>query len=396
VTLRRRIATAAGLLLLALGAAFVVWLRGPAPASDEELSALRARRDRLRATAEAALSARVPIEQVEEGGGNVVLAVRNGFVDDLLERLVPAYLSRVRLNLEGVEADEQGALRKGTPLGDLKLGSWDLHLVLREAHGVLRAGTPELSFERGQVNVRQPFELLEGQVRGGLAFRWDSSGVTNLVCRDFESVIAVAGRARPRHYSASGVFLVSATDGAITLRPEFGRPSFRLMVEASEGTWEEARAALEREDGLLKCGLAMDPPEVVERLRDVVARGIEVRLPRELFKAVRWPARLGEQIEVQGRPVRFEVRSPDVRITERFLIYAATVDLQRGSEPAPVVPNGSPTGAVEPSAHSRAPAPGGFSARPGSSSSAQQGRRPWEPRSSTPRASASGSGYSPS
>jgi hypothetical protein len=98
------------------------------------------------------------------------------------------------------------------------------------------------------------------------------------------------------------------------------------------------RAALEEQDQILRCGLAIDPDEIMPRLAQLLRRGFEVTLPRSLFRAVDLPAGVRREVSVDERRVDLAVSTRALRITSEAVWYAAEVRARGRVGAAPSVP----------------------------------------------------------
>ena len=96
-------------------------------------------------------------------------------------------------------------------------------------------------------------------------------------------------------------------------------------MDLAPGSWADVRRALEEQDRLLRCGIALDPDETLAKLKDVLRNGFDVKLPRSLFRTVELPARLTREVAVEDRRVELEVRTNDLRVTPRAFWYSAVV-----------------------------------------------------------------------
>jgi hypothetical protein len=63
------------------------------------------------------------------------------------------------------------------------------------------------------------------------------------------------------------------------------------------------QAALDRQDKLFRCGLALKPDAVLARLKEVVEKGFVVKLPESLFRQVQMPSVLARTVHVADREV---------------------------------------------------------------------------------------------
>ena len=72
-----------------------------------------------------------------------------------------------------------------------------------------------------------------------------------------------------------------------------------------------------------------------EKLRAVVQRGFDVKLPRKLFPEVRLPVELEQSVDLEGRSLHVQVRPAGLSLTPMRLWYGA--DVRLADVPAPAV-----------------------------------------------------------
>jgi len=154
------------------------------------------------------------------------------------------------------------------------------------------------------------------------------------VCKDFETEQEISGRVKPEEYPVHGSFLLAAGKDSITATPRFD-PAFRLKVDLSRESWDKVRAALEAQDDITRCGLALDPDKVFARLQELVGKGFMIHLPRKLLRPVTLPAGVTESVEVEGRRVAVAVTQNALRITPEGLWYTVGVRADIAGAPRP-------------------------------------------------------------
>jgi hypothetical protein len=259
---------------------------------------------------------------------DLALALRADFARDVIRDVAKGYLDRVDLTLGGIDVLKQGSLSKDTFLGRIRAGDWTASLQIHEIEGVMRAGEPEVRFVDGnRVAVTFPAHLDEGEGRASIVFNWDSRGIANLVCRDFEISEEIHGAVLPEQYPVRGHFTLVAADDALTAQPHF-TSEFRVKLDLSPGSWTAVRARLEEQDRFGKCGMAMDPEKVMVQLRELAARGFKVKVPARIFRAIVLPAHLAESVTVARHQVGVAITQNALRISRDLLWYSATVGLR--------------------------------------------------------------------
>jgi hypothetical protein len=336
VKARRRRSRRPWLLLLVCavaGGAAWWWLRPepPPPPTSGLLPEFRERHERLHRRLEPLLEREALLQAVAADPGNVGVAIRSGLVEQLVENVAGLYLDKVSLDLP-LEAriNESGTVRVKTFLGRIHAGTWRVALTIHRVHGVLRARKPRVDFEgTNRVDVELPLALEQAQGRATVRFEWDSKSIANVVCRDFEITRTIEGRVLPQEYPVSGAFLLSAGADRLIAVPSFEDRPFRLRVDLVPESWGELRRALESQDRLLRCGVGIDPDTIVEKLRGVVRKGFDVRLPRSLFRPVQLPASVRHSVVVQDRTIDLSVTPSDLRTGPDTIWYSASVRSRR-------------------------------------------------------------------
>jgi hypothetical protein len=337
--------TAAGLALLAalVGAAVAVALywRDYRPRETGRTRALRAEYEALRAQLETHLSAEPLLTCDEVESGDVVVGIRTPYLGDVIREVSRRYLDRVRLDLApDIHVREKGELETKTFFGKMKLGDWSVNLNIARLQGVLAGSTPELSIASANtVRVTMPVSIVQGRGSGTVRFGWDSKSVANLVCKDFELTESLEATVLPDRYLVRGGFKLMADAARVVAEPVFPREKYRVRVDLTPESWAKAEAALRSQDTLGKCGLAMNPEQVVSQLRDLGHKGFEFRLPRTLFRPIVLPARIHSEVAAYGTKVAVQVEPRLLRLTDEALWYGVAV---RGRLLAPADPRAVP------------------------------------------------------
>ena len=267
--------------------------------------------------------------------GDVILGVRSSLARSLIQEVAARYLDKVGLDLKDIRVEKEGKLKSSTPIGRKNVGRWAITLTIHRVQGVLRAGVPRVEVRgANRLAVAMPVRIAEGHGNATLAFSWDPHSIVKLVCHDFDVVEPMAGRILPREYPVSGVFVFTASGRRLIATPQSWDRTFRLEVDPSEESWAKVRRALEEQNQLDRCGLAMSPDDVMDQLRELVAKGFDVKLPRRLYRPVSFPAAFRESVTVDDRPVDLAVQPYELRTTPDVIWFAATVRTRVGESTA--------------------------------------------------------------
>jgi len=261
------------------------------------------------------------VAEAQRFKGDIVVSVRAGLVKQVAKEAARRYFDRVALDLSGIEVKESGEIHTDTPVGRVNAGEWTLHVSLHHVRGILKARVPRIDLKTGnEAELDLPVLLEEGEGTAAVRFAWKSHGLAKIVCKDFESTQEISGRVKPEEYPVRGSFLLAAGKDSITATPRFD-PQFRLKVELSRESWAKVRAALQAQDDITRCGLALDPDKVFARLQELVGQGFVIHLPRKLLRTATLPAGVTESVDVEGRRVAVAAAHNALRITPEGLWY---------------------------------------------------------------------------
>jgi len=311
--------------------------------ASERAAAVRAENDVLHRRLDQLLGKDPLVSAVSARKGDVHVTIQSSLVRDLVKAVARRYLDRVELDLPLEKTvHETGTLKKGTFLGKMKAGDWDVTVVIHRVRGVLAAGEPQLLVASGNgLRVQMPVTIEKSEGSATVRFKWDSSGLANVLCRDFEVSRDIRGRLISNAYVLDGVVQLAAGPDGLRAEPSFPRSTFRLRVDLLPASWAEVRQALGEQDKLLKCGIALDPETVVPKLSGLLAKGFDVKLPRSLFRAVDMPASVGGTGSLDGHEVAVLVTTEGLEGTPEALWYSASVHSSpvTPASPAPASPS---------------------------------------------------------
>jgi hypothetical protein len=150
--------------------------------------------------------------------------------------------------------------------------------------------------------------------------------MANLVCRDFSLRQGVEARIVPQTHELTGELLLSADGETIVARPRIHGRRLRVRVQPSRRSWSRAETALRAQDTFWKCGLALRPDDVLEQLRHIVSRGINVRLPALEPGAIRVPVRLHRRFGSGGGRVELRLQAGSLGVTPEAIWYGASIE----------------------------------------------------------------------
>jgi hypothetical protein len=325
------------------GSAMLATACGGGPATSD-LSRLRAEHERLRGEFSRLADHDPVVTEALAQGGDVILGIRPALVEGVLREVASRYLDRVLLDLPlEKQVRDSGELKLGTFLGRLKAGTWTLDVTIHSVHGMLRARPPHVASAPGNMLALEiPVVLEEGHGTATVRFTWDSHSVASVLCRDFEVTKRLAGEVLAREYRVSGAFQLSAGPEALRLEPRFPRREFRIQVDLTDRSWAQVQAAIEEQDEILRCGLALDPDSLLARLRARLHEGFDVKLPRSLFRPVDFPAAVRQEATIEDHRVDLAVKTRALTITPVSVWYGADVRTRIEAEPSEAAPPAAP------------------------------------------------------
>jgi hypothetical protein len=276
----------------------------------------------------AALAAQDPVvTEALAQGGDVILGARPALIEDVFREVAARYLDKVVLDLPLEKTvHESRELEVGTFLGKVKAGTWTLDVTIHRVQGRLRARPPKVAVAPdNRLALDVPVSLEEGHGTITAHFAWNSSSLGSVVCHDFEVTRRLTGEVLSQVYPVSGGLLLAAGPERIRADPEFPPREFRIQVDLTDKSWAEVRGAIDEQDKIGKCGMAIDPDDLVARIRRRLREGFDVKLPRSLFRPVDFPASVRQEVTVEDRRVDLAVETRGLAVTPVAVWFAANV-----------------------------------------------------------------------
>lgn len=294
---------------------------GDAAAPPGRATAVRAEHDRLQQVVEAQLEGDPVMSALEDLDADVAFLVPEEVASAVGTEVVRRYLDRVRIVLGGLQAAKEGDMDKETAVGRMRAGRWTLKVQVERVAGVLRAGRPTLRLQRGVgLGVRLPVHIESGRGAAVLDFAWDSAGVANLVCRDFEVHESVEATVVKEEHVLVGAIALRADGDTLRLLPSADR-TYRIHITPDDAAWEAARAAIAGQDKWWKCGLGVNPADVQGQLERLVARGVVVKLPARLFRPLSVDIAPSGDLDVEGTKVRVSTSKSELVVGSDHLVF---------------------------------------------------------------------------
>lgn len=269
------------------------------------------------------------LSQAVANEGDVLIGIRGDLLKDLVTAVATQYLDQVALDLKlEAKVAAQGDIHvKKAILGDVTAGTWKINLVVHRVNGVLGAKTPLVDMKDNRtIGLSLPVSLNKGRGNATIHFEWDSKGVANVVCHDFEVTRTINGTLVPAVHSFDGGLVLEAGDENILAQPTFKDVPYRLKVDLTPESWADVTAALSEQDSFFKCGIGIDPDTILPKLRELLLKGFNVRLPKRLFRAFALPGSLSQTLEYEGRRMRLTVKPDVLRFANDALWYSSVVE----------------------------------------------------------------------
>lgn len=341
--MRQKVPLLALVAIAALVLATVLYVRvGPGERRQQavELARLRIRQAALQDSLSAIMAREPLLEFAQIQSSDVAVALSESLVTTLIHEMASRYLDRIELALEpDIDESKGGDLKVNTPFGRMKLGEWGVDVAVREIFGVLSAKRPLVSFSgTNRIELAIPAEIREGHGSVTLHFKWNPRAGLGIVCRDFETTQTVDGFVLPQEHVVQGDLVLSAGETSIIAEPRFPREKFPLAMTLTPQSWDRLRQVLQEQDKLMRCGMFMDPDNVIERLRRLGFRGIKIRLPRSLFRTLRLPASITKSVRILKSSVEVSVKPDELRISPGYFWYSASIDARPSRTPDQPIP----------------------------------------------------------
>jgi len=304
----------------------------------------RAEHERRRAEFAKVVAADPVVTEALAQGGDIILGIRPALVEDVVQEVAARYLDRVALDLPlEKQVHDAHALTVGTFLGKVTAGTWTLDVTIHRVRGLLRARPPKVATAPDNtLTVSLPVVLEEGHGSATVHFNWDSRSLASVVCKDFDVTKRLDGEVISREYPVAGAFQLSAGPERLRAEPQFPPREFRIQVDMTDKSWAEVRAAIQEQDDVTKCGLGLDPDKLLEKIRERLHEGFDVKLPRSLFRPVDFPAAVRQDVMIQDRRVDLAVQTRALHITPVAVWYGADVhtriQAEAGATPSAAIP----------------------------------------------------------
>lgn len=266
--------------------------------------------------------------------GDVLIGLPTPFVDQLVRDVVAGWFHDVELHLKGIRVRKAGEVKaKMGFLGKRTMGSYDLDLTLDDVRGRLQPGEPKLSFGGDIIRIGLPVRVAGGTGEATIAFVWDSKGMASPVCGDLAATKKVSGTVKKAEYNVQGRMVLSAVSGALMADPDFPELAVRLYVEPSEASLKTLDELLASKGGA--CGVAIGKAKVGERIRQLVEKGFNVKIPQKFFRPIRLPVAVETAVPMQNNRMGLKVTPSGLAVTPVIIWLGANVAIAPAAAKVP-------------------------------------------------------------
>jgi hypothetical protein len=267
--------------------------------------------------------------------GHVAVGVPEAAGGELMGLLATRILGQVELQLRDLSVRREGRVGGKVLFARVSPGEYRLDAQIHEIRAVLGAQKPELRFKGSSVEVVQPVRIVRGEGRATLDLHWDTRGISNAFCGDFNARIPVSGTVVPHDYTAAGSLELRLEKGAVMVEPSFPDVVLNLQVEPSSATWAELDRILEKQG--LRCRTAIRVVDAPTRLREILRRGFKVRVRGSVFRPFAASSGLRRDITIRGKTFALNVVPRELTSAPGFMWCGSDVEIvatRRAAEPA--------------------------------------------------------------
>lgn len=269
------------------------------------------------------------LQKMMADGGRVTVGTSEGLLDALMEQVATHYLDRVEVDLETVIQEEKtGALRVDTPVGKITAGGWSILLQVERLRGVLKAGRPHVDVgQEGMISLRVPTHIESGSGRMTFDFAWKPSKLVSILCHGFRDTVQVAALVLSQDHDLEGEISLVDAPGGISLRTNIRRDRHPIAMTLTDSSWAIVRASLATQDRTSRCGMLLDPDDVIQKLKALGEAGIKIRMPERLLPSVTLPTRVSRSVMILQTPVAIAPGPNRTSSYDRMLWTSAEIEL---------------------------------------------------------------------
>lgn len=298
--------------------------------TERQLARLAAEVDSLRTAVSDRVERDSLLGRLAEREGDILVGLGTEVLRDIATWAARGYFNDVRLHLRPeavVEESDDVDVRLG-PI-PVRAGSWHLRVTIQRVEATLSLDSIHLAVaDSSTLAAALAIGVSDATGDAGIVFRWDATTVASVVCRDFEVSESFGGTVPPFVYRVEGAFAFEARPDGIHALPRFEHPRLRVHPEPIDASWRRVEDLLDRQNNIFRCGLALQPDDMIEKLDRLLRSGFEFRLPDVLFRPIRLPARIEERVEIDRRPIDVRNVPVGVHMTPEAIWYGSTLTLE--------------------------------------------------------------------
>lgn len=184
-------------------------------------------------------------------------------------------------------------------------------------------GAPELRLDPPrELEIRAPVAVLSGRGTVRMNMEWDPAFLVSIVCKGFRFQQTLAGEVLPFRHPVTTHVRFTVLDSSIVGRPRMERDRLEISADLTDGSWAKVRSTLAQQDRFSRCGMAMDPDSVLDKLHGFAARGVKVRLPAKIFKPFHLPVTLENRYTAGDFRIEAQAYDPAIDVEPDFLRFS--------------------------------------------------------------------------
>jgi hypothetical protein len=262
---------------------------------------------------------------------DVVAIVPLPVLQSLCNRIARSYIQGARLDFDpNVKAHFDQEIRFNLLGGSSGAGHIKGDVRVTHIHGQLSVvGDPKLKLlPPDGLQLTTPIRVLRGSGRVELDMEWDPNFLVAIVCRGFAFQATLNGDVLPFSHELQTRVRFDAERHRIVGVPLVRRDRITVPCEFTPASLAKVRAALLEQDKILKCGMVMNADSALARLRTLVRRDVEFRMPGRLFKPFSLPVSLRQRYDVEDFRINARMEDPEVVVRSEYLRFGFRGALQ--------------------------------------------------------------------
>lgn len=293
--------------------------------TQQRIEALKAERVKLQDTLRGSLSDDAKLEGAPDAG--VLIGLPSALVESIVSEALTGPLRNVRLSLKDVvKVELKDDIKARILFRNTTLGRYELAVRVRSVAATMMPGVPELAFGSNRIAIDLPVRVQSGEVKADLAFKWDGRKMAGVVCGDLSAEHQIRAAVPPVNVRLRGRFNVEARGEQLLVKPVIAPITLAFKVEPEQGTWDFIDTLIESRNAV--CEAALRKAAVGQRIKDLVAKGFQVKLATNWLRVMTLPASFRDTFEVQGTSAGLAIMPTGVSITKSRIWYGAQVTVK--------------------------------------------------------------------